>query len=382
MKFLTRLSNNSDYDFWLGPHINSATDIMVSESKRKYLEDNLKYYQIPYKTMIEDVQKIFEAERRDAEELTGRVSPTFFDKYQTLNEIYRFMESLADEFPDIASVFTIGTSYEVREMKGIKIGSNKNSSKPIIWLDAGIHAREWISPPTVLYIATQLATEYEIKDDVKKLVDEFDWYILPVANPDGYVYSHTTNRLWRKTRSMTRSFWGCRGADPNRNFGYQWNVAGASNEPCSEIFAGYHPFSEPETKNIADFLTARKDNLKLYLTYHSYGQFWFTPWGYTKTLPSSYHEMINLAQPAIDAIEKKHGFRYSLGSSSNLLYLAAGGSDDWAYGSLGVKYSYTIELRDTGTYGFALPQRFIIPVGEENWEAVKTLAMLLKDKLR
>lgn len=34
-----------------------------------------------------------------------------------------------------------------------------------------------------------------------KLLDTVDWMILPVANPDGYEYSHVGDRLWRKTRS-------------------------------------------------------------------------------------------------------------------------------------------------------------------------------------
>lgn len=55
---------------------------------------------------------------------------------------------------------------------------------------------------------------------------------------------------------------------------------------------------------------------------------------------------------------------YSVGPSATLLYPAAGGSDDWAK-SIGIKYSYTIELRDTGRYGFVLPANFIEPTGKE-----------------
>jgi hypothetical protein len=52
-----------------------------------------------------------------------------------------------------------------------------------------------------------------------------------------------------------------------------------------------------------------------------------------------------------------------------------GGSDDWAKGAAGIKYSYTIELRDRGAYGFILPARYIIPTAREALAAVKTLAM-------
>lgn len=52
---------------------------------------------------------------------------------------------------------------------------------------------------------------------------------------------------------------------------------------------------------------------------------------------------------------------------------AAGGSDDWAY-DLGIKYAYTFELRDTGRYGFLLPESEIKPTCEETMLAVKYIA--------
>ena len=63
-----------------------------------------------------------------------------------------------------------------------------------MWIDAGIHAREWITIATVTWMLREL-----IEND-SELTDTLDWYILPIANPDGYQYSRTTNRLWRKTR--------------------------------------------------------------------------------------------------------------------------------------------------------------------------------------
>jgi extracellular matrix protein 14 len=60
---------------------------------------------------------------------------------------------------------------------------------------------------------------------------------------------------------------------------------------------------------------------------------------------------------------------------------AAGGADDWAYGVAGIPYVYTIELRDTGRYGFILPKEYIIPTGEEFYEGLKYFALdLVPDK--
>jgi murein tripeptide amidase MpaA len=62
----------------------------------------------------------------------------------------------------------------------------------------GIHAREWITPAVVTYIVRELTDFAESNVDV---VQNLDWYILPVTNPDGYLYTQTDDRLWRKTRS-------------------------------------------------------------------------------------------------------------------------------------------------------------------------------------
>ena len=60
-----------------------------------------------------------------------------------------------------------------------------------------------------------------------------------------------------------------------------------------------------------------------------------------------------------------------------ILYLfadaAAGGSDDFAKGGANIKYAYTIELRDTGRYGFILPESEITPAAEEFFVGMKAL---------
>lgn len=61
-----------------------------------------------------------------------------------------------------------------------------------------MHAREWIGSAVATYILSQLV---EKNASYAKLLDNSDWMILPVVNPDGYEFTHTGDRLWRKTRS-------------------------------------------------------------------------------------------------------------------------------------------------------------------------------------
>ncbi|KAK7477515.1 hypothetical protein BaRGS_00031200 [Batillaria attramentaria] len=71
---------------------------------------------------------------------------------------------------------------------------------------------------------------------------------------------------------------GCVGVDANRNFGFDWNpVSGASSDPCSSVFAGPAPFSEPETQNIRDWLDDLSDRAVMFVTMHAFGQFVLHP---------------------------------------------------------------------------------------------------------
>lgn len=68
------------------------------------------------------------------------------------------------------------------------------------------------------------------------------------------------------------------------------------------------------------------------------------------------------------------GHSYEVGPAGATLYPAAGGSDDWYKGSLGVKYAYTLEMRDKGNHGFILPASQIIETAREGWEFTQVLA--------
>ncbi|XP_030569352.1 carboxypeptidase B [Drosophila novamexicana] len=248
--------------------------------------------------------------------------------------------------------------------------SNGNARNPSIWIDGGMHAREWISPATVTYIANQLVEGWE---DLPEHMRNINWYIHPVANPDGYEYSHTTDRLWRKNmRAHGRQ---CPGVDLNRNFGYKWGGKGTSASPCSQTYRGSKAFSEPETFYISKFISGfPRDTFQAYLSFHSYGQYILYPWGYDYHLTKDRADLDRVARQAGSIITKSSGVKYTVGSSATTLYPAAGGSDDWAKGIAGIKYAYTIEMGDTGRYGFVLPAQFIQYNGKDGYTFADTVA--------
>ncbi|XP_076242094.1 carboxypeptidase B [Calliopsis andreniformis] len=286
--------------------------------------------------------------------------------YHRLEDIHEYLDYLAETFPDVCSVVSIGNSVEGRPLKLLRI-SNGKPNAPALWIDGGIHAREWISPAAVTYVIDYLV---ENSDSL-----EVDYYILPVANPDGYEYTFLRDRLWRKNRRRAIGS-SCTGVDLNRNFGYRWGGLGTSKDPCREIYSGSGPFSEPETNAIKNFFEASAANFKAYLSFHSYGQFILYPWGYDKRVPPDYADLERVGNEMASAMRKSGGANsmYTVGNSATTLYPASGGSDDWAKAMLKLKYTYTVELRDTGKYGFVLPSRFIIPTAKEALAAVLVVA--------
>ncbi|KAL1117688.1 hypothetical protein AAG570_004003 [Ranatra chinensis] len=297
------------------------------------------------------------------------------------------MEHLMSSAPHMVDVLTIGKSSEGRPLKVVKVSTGKEMGKPAIWIDGGMHGREWIAPAVALYILKQLV-ENQLNSNIS-IIQKLDWYIMPVVNPDGYEYTHVTDRFWRKSRSKTqdaefeenRMFWDsareCAGVDLNRNWDFHWGEVGSSDNPCSPNYSGLRPFSEPETRAVSDFILDKRDQLKAYITLHSYSQMWLIPWGFTKQKVADYEDLLYLGKKAIESLSKVHGTKYTIGTSPALLYPTSGSSDDWAKGKAGIQYSYTVELRDRGTYGFLLPATQIVPTGRETFAGVRTLAKSL-----
>ncbi|XP_069457395.1 carboxypeptidase B2 isoform X3 [Ovis canadensis] len=206
------------------------------------------------------------------------------------------------------------------------------------------------------------------------LLKNMDFYIMPVVNVDGYDYTWKKDRMWRKNRSLHEKN-ACIGTDLNRNFASKhWCGEGASSSSCSEIYCGTYPESEPEVKAVADFLRRNIKHIKAYISMHSYSQKIVFPYSYSRSRSKDHEELSLVAQEAVYAMENIHrNIRYTHGSGSESLYLAPGGSDDWIY-DLGIKYSFTIELRDKGKYGFLLPERYIRPTCSEALAAVAKIA--------
>ncbi|KAA0184306.1 Subfamily M14A unassigned peptidase, partial [Fasciolopsis buskii] len=370
---LLEQTDGNVYDIWSAPRTPEAPIyISVAPEGLSNLNSMIEYYNLSFTVLQDDLSKeIARQTRRTYLTRMRRMRRSLWrsehDAYRTVEEIYEAIDRHGRQHSFI-KIETLGYTEEGRPLKSLFI--SKDKSKPVIWIDAGIHAREWIAPAAALYFVDRLLTRTG-----QTLLRDYQFHILPLVNPDGYAHTHRVDRLWRKNRSHSAGE-RCLGVDLNRNFPLKWGTGdGSSPQACTEVYRGSKPASELETQGIIQRLTELKDKLILYLSLHSFGQYILTPYGFARyQYPKNYKNMINMGHVIRKAIRERHGFVYQVGSSSDLLYEAAGGSDDFVAGELGVQYAYTIELCDEGRYGFLLPPSYIRTVGRQLWTAVQQFA--------
>ncbi len=322
---------------------------------------------IDYTVLIPDLQARIDAENARLAAAQGdlNIAGDFFADYRTLQQASDFIDDLVAARPDLATRLSLGQSLQGREIFGIRI-TGPGEDKPAVFFHGCQHAREWITVMVPLYIAEQLITQYDTNSEIRDYVDSVEFLIVPVANPDGYQYSWTNERLWRKNRR------GGYGVDLNRNWGYEWGGPGSSRFTFSETYRGDAPFSEPETQVLRDFINANP-NIEAYCDVHSYSQLILWPWGYTSQLSFAEHAFDHVGHEQQASIFDVHGEFYTAGPTYTTIYPASGVACDWVYGGAGA-LGFSYELRDTGQFGFILPPGQIIPNGEEILPAILDLA--------
>ncbi|XP_038658606.1 carboxypeptidase B2 [Scyliorhinus canicula] len=372
IQFVKQICSQYQVVFWQPSSIddirlNKEIHLYVNASNIEEVKNQLATATITYRVLIEDVQQLIKKQKNEA--LRPRGFFSYYETYHPLEEIYLWMSEITNAYPSFIQKILIGPSSEKRLIYVLKLFNGTASPKGAVWIDCGIHAREWIAPAFCQWFVQYLIDSQDTM--ITDILKSFEIYILPIWNVDGYEYTWTTNRFWRKNLSK-HNRGRCRGTDLNRNWDASWCGPGASNNPCSETYCGRHPESEPEVKAVATFIRQRSDHIKGYISIHSYSQMVMFPYSYKRSKSKDHKELNYVAQKAVIAVRSVHGTNYRYGNSATSTYLSSGCSDDWAY-DLGIKYSFTFELRDTGRYGFLLPPDLIKPTCEEATAAVSEI---------
>ena len=254
-------------------------------------------------------------------------------------------------------VDSVGASYEGRPILAVKIGAAADDpARANVLFLATHHAREWISTAVAMKLIRWLA------DSAGAALATHDVWVIPVENPDGYQYTFTNERYWRKNRRPNDN--GSYGVDPNRNYPAFWGIDewGSSGLQYAETYRGTAPASEPETQAIMAFHAAHPPVVAV--SYHSYSGLVLYPWGFrpgqlAPDLPRYQALAGTDLVPAVrDSVPGSSIDHYHPGPGWNL-YPTNGEYTDWAYRTYGT-IAFTTELTsgccvDGLYYGFEFP---------------------------
>lgn len=337
----------------------------------------------------------------------------FYTFDEIVAQITAWQREYGSRARDLAKIVEIGESWEGRPIYAVKISSDASKDdpeKPDILVTGGVHACEWIGVETTMYFAKRLLRDYDSDDYVRYIVDNSEIWIVPLVNPDGFVYSQEKpeHRLWRKNRRPVGN--GQFGVDLNRAYPHKWRLPGdspdlvgddtaGSDDPSSRNYRGEADPNDPNRpgkveKEIQALIRLTENpgrNFALYLDYHSFSEKILYPRGYTRErLQKDFDTYEFLAGGMANLINRRRGLLALAGSLSGvstpglyefsqagLLYLESvtGSSIDYYYDvrgimSIGVELSpaFTVRRYTYGT-GYILGADRIIPVASENFSS-------------
>jgi len=312
--------------------------------------------------------KVLMSSPRDVTPYSGKAA------YHTYDGIRAELKQIAADHPTITKLDTLTVAAQGGKVWCLKISNNptvSDNSRHGILIMGNHHAREWMTPEVCLYIANYLTNNYNPAgtDSISSLIKTREIYIVPLVNPDGFIYDNGGNYgaglWWRKNR---RPFAGSPvyGVDLNR--GYDGSVDGdirgswggtinsyTSPDSSNDVFYGVSPSGEPEQQAMMKLV--KDHNIVLSISYHSYSELVLWPLGYVDSTLKRAPDSIQLryfGQQSAARIKKYRSVQSYSPMQSSALYPTTGDSDGWIYGygltQLGrVIFPYCVEV-DTAFY--------------------------------
>lgn len=176
--------------------------------------------------------------------------------FPTYAGILADLNTAAANHPAICQVVDLTARYAMpltragNRLYAIKVSDNVavDEDEPRFLLVAAHHGNEYGTPIVALDALARLTQGYGVDPAITAIVDEYEIWIAPCWNPDGYPTSRT-NAI---------------GVDLNRNYPFLWNTS------CNTGAAGASPGSEPETMTMMAWSEDRR--FTKVLDFHSSGR--------------------------------------------------------------------------------------------------------------
>ncbi|XP_060805278.1 zinc carboxypeptidase [Amyelois transitella] len=359
-----------DAQLWRHPSaIMKSVDFTISPADKPEFLKQANQTELYLTTISSNVQQLFN--QQTVKNYTRRQMSSFdWNNFYRVDDIYSWLRDLNCTYTDAMNLFSIGTTVENRPIYAVNVshaGSRRHNYRSVVLVEGGIHAREWISVAYVTYLLNKVLNAPSDTDkEFQDIAYQYDWVFVPLLNPDGYEYSHTHDRLWRKNRNN-------KGVDINRNFDVAFGTVGVCKKASAPNYCGRSPFSEQESLAMATLVEEYKDRLSHYLAFHSYGQYIILPYMHLKEHLDNYDEVAKVARDMAAQIKRNYGTEYTVGTAYDTLgYTTSGASTSWVKKTYHVPYVMTIDLRDEGQEGFALSPENILPTCKETIDGLVT----------
>ena len=269
------------------------------------------------------------------------------------------MYALAHDFPQVTKLVKIGTTGQGREILALKVTQGArdkpDGSRPSVLFSATQHAREWIATEIDRRLMYHYVNGWKNNDkQIKDLLKGTELWFVPVMNPDGYQYTFTNERLWRKNlrdNDGDNQITNADGVDPNRNYPehFKYDEEGSSKIQSSQTYRGS---AGVRGRDAGDHRPVEAVGFEFNVNYHSNGRWLLYPEGWQTNSPTSddpiYYALSgNLDKPAIE------GFHPGL--SSDVLYVTNGEANDYLH-KQGGALAWTPELSPgCPSCGFVFP---------------------------
>ncbi|GHG71290.1 zinc carboxypeptidase [Streptomyces griseocarneus] len=201
-----------------------------------------------------------------------------FRPYSGKNGLQQEIRDTGRAHPGLTKVVSLGKTTRGQDILAMKVSRNAakspDGSRPAVLYMSNQHAREWITPEMTRRLMHHYLDRYGKDERITRIVDSTElWFVLS-ANPDGYDYTFQSpgTRLWRKNlrdNNGDGKITPGDGVDLNRNFPYKWGYdnEGSSPRPASETYRGPSPASEPETRALDAF--EKRHGFRYAVNYHS-----------------------------------------------------------------------------------------------------------------
>ncbi|TYZ56897.1 hypothetical protein PybrP1_003622 [[Pythium] brassicae (nom. inval.)] len=305
----------------------------------------------------------------------------FFECFRPQDQVFAFLDALAAQNSAVLTKLpTISHTFEGRAIPAYRLSTSTPSAaaasrpKKSIYVQSLIHAREWQAGSSTFYTIAKLVDELRRgAAHATALLDEFDWYFVPIVNIDGYIYSGTVDRYWRTNRRIVDAKgMPIAGVDLNRNFGPDELFNLKPELVDEETYPGEKALSEPSTAGVFRFVSGL-ENLAGVVDVHTFGGDVLRPFSNRAgEAPAPFGPLLKKLADGVSAALTKHAAQPYSSKTGAGLYEAYGCFDD----SVFLAFNFTVPTLTLEVEGddFIVPQSSIRPVGRSIYHGLLRFA--------